>query len=219
VSAAHVVRYPERSDDSVQLPRLDLSFDPSPFPMLIRPTAPMTEDELLRFCRLNKGFEIECEPDGTLYVMTPAGAKTSRLNIYLNRELDLWAESDGRGLTFGSDVGVRFPDLSMRAPDAAWTTLLRYEALDRAAQERFLPYCPEFIAELRSPSDSTSRIEAKMEFWMSRGAQLGWLIDPQRNLAMIYRPGREPETMLNPEFLDGEGPISGFRLKMQRFWE
>jgi Uma2 family endonuclease len=219
MSAAHAVRYLESGDDSVQWSRVQLSFDSSPFPMLIRPKVPMTEDELLRFCCQNKGFEVECEPDGTLYVMTPAGAKTSRLNVYLNRELDLWAEQNGRGLTFGSDVGVRFSDSSMRAPDAAWTARSRYEALDEAAQERFLPFCPEFIAELRSPSDTASRAETKMEFWMSRGAQLGWLIDPQRKLAMIYRPGAEPETLLRPEFLDGEGPVIGFRLKMQRFWE
>ena len=198
---------------------IQLSFGAAGFPLLIRPEAPMTEDELLSFCRLNKGFEIACDPDGTLRIMTPAGAKTSRLNIYLNRELDLWAEADGRGVVFGSDLGVRFPDRSMRAPDAAWTSKARYDALDKAAQERFLPFCPEFVAELRSPTDRISQTEAKMEFWMSRGALLGWLIDPHRKLAMIYRPNQEPETLSQPEFLHGEGPIQGFSLKMQRFWE
>jgi len=45
------------------------------------------------------------------------------------------------------------------------------------------------------------------------------MIDPQRKLAMIYRPGQEPETFLHPEYLEGDGPIAGFRLKMQRLWE
>jgi len=36
---------------------------------------------------------------------------------------------------------------------------------------------------------------------------------------MIYRPNQEPETLSQPEFLHGEGPIQGFSLKMQRFWE
>jgi Uma2 family endonuclease len=107
----------------------------------------------------------------------------------------------------------------MRAPDGAWTSKLRFEALDEATQERFLPFCPEFVVELRSPSDRASRVEAKMEYWTTKGAQLGWLVDPQRKLVMIYRPGQEPETLMRPEFLEGEGPIAGFRLKMQRFWE
>lgn len=53
---------------------------------------------------------------------------------------------------------------------------------------------------------------------MANGAQLAWLIDPVRRLAIVYRPERAPETKLNPEWLDGEGPIKGFRLKMERFW-
>jgi Uma2 family endonuclease len=58
-----------------------------------------------------------------------------------------------------------------------------------------------------------------MEFWMERGAQLGWLIDPKRKLAMVYRPHQEPETLPQPEFLEGEGPIEGFRLAMNEFWK
>lgn len=54
--------------------------------------------------------------------------------------------------------------------------------------------------------------------WMSNGAQLAWLIDPVRKLAIVYRPGQKPETKRRPDFLDGEGPVEGFRLKMERFW-
>jgi len=202
-----------------QVPDWQLSVRATPFPLLIRPEVPLTDDELLEFCRSNKGFTIECASDGTLYVMTPAGAKTSRLNAFVARELDIWAEADGRGFSFGSDLGVRFPDRSMLAPDAAWTFRSRFEELDKSSQDSFLPFCPEFVIELRSPSDRTSRVEAKMETWIARGAKLGWLIDPQRKLAMVYRPEREPETVAQPEFLLGEDPVFGFRLNMQRFWE
>jgi hypothetical protein len=36
---------------------------------------------------------------------------------------------------------------------------------------------------------------------------------------MIYRPGKEPETLLQPEFVEGDGPIAGFRLEMTEFWK
>jgi len=52
-----------------------------------------------------------------------------------------------------------------------------------------------------------------------KGGATGWLIDPQRKLAMIYRPGRESEILIQPEILRGEGPVSGFELKMQRLCE
>lgn len=54
---------------------------------------------------------------------------------------------------------------------------------------------------------------------MANGAQLAWLIDPLRKLAIVYRPGQQPETLLQPETLHGEGPVAGFILKMQRLWE
>ncbi len=72
--------------------------------------------------------------------------------------------------------------------------------------------------ELRSPGVRASKILSKMGMWMSNGAQLAWLIDPVRKLAIVYRPGQKPETKRRPDFLDGEGPVEGFRLKMERFW-
>jgi Uma2 family endonuclease len=190
-------------------------------PVILRLAHPLTDDELLAFCAANEGLEIESDADGSITVMTPAGPDASRLNMILAAELTMWARQDGRGTVFGPDLGVRFADTTLRAPDAAWLSLELWNPARRTRKKAhgYLPVCPEFVVELRSPSDRASKIEAKMEFWMSRGAQLGWLIDPRRKLAMIYRPGHEPETLLKPEFLEGDGPIQGFRLEMRPFWE
>jgi Uma2 family endonuclease len=188
-------------------------------PAIVRSAVSLSEEELLEFCRANKGLKVECDASGAITIMTPAGPGVSHLNSYIVRELSAWAEQDGRGIDFGPDLGVRFPDQVMRGPDAAWVSRGRWNSLTPAAREKFLPFCPEFIIELRSPSDRISAVTAKMEFWMERGAELGWLIDPPRRQAMIYRPGQEPETLLQPEYLEGEGPVAGFRLKMQRLWE
>jgi Uma2 family endonuclease len=107
----------------------------------------------------------------------------------------------------------------VRAPDAAWVSSEKWDRLSREERAKFLPFCPEFVIELRSPSDSLSDLEQKMSDWLANGAELAWLIDPQRKLVVIYRPGRQPETLLQPDFLRGEEPILGFSLKMHRFWE
>lgn len=189
------------------------------FPLVLRPAKRLNDEELLRFCAANEFLRIERTAEGDLIVMTPAGSRTSNKEGYIFRELDLWVEREKKGIAFNSNIGVAFSDGNMRMPDAAWLSGPQWEVLTEKQRDGFLPVCPEFVVELRSCTDRASAVEAKMEFWMSRGAQLGWLIDPQRKLAMIYRSGREPETLLNPEFLAGEGPIAGFRLKMQRFWE
>lgn len=217
-AASHIlpVTEPESAEPDIS----ELTLRAVPLPATIRLARPLSDEELLAFCAANDGLEIESDADGSITMMTPAGFETSRLNQILLLRLGVWAEKKANGTVFGPDLGIRFADRTLRAPDVAWLSNERLKtARGRAKKQKgFLPICPEFIVELRSASDRVSKIEAKMEFWMARGAQLGWLIDLERKLAMIYRPQREPETLLQPEFLEGDGPIQGFRLAMQEFW-
>ena len=48
-----------------------------------------------------------------------------------------------------------------------------------------------------------------MADWIANGAELAWLIDPERRLAIVYRAGRAPETLQEPQLLRGEGPVQG----------
>ncbi|MFP5230714.1 MAG: Uma2 family endonuclease [Acidobacteriota bacterium] len=188
------------------------------FPLTLRLPKPLNNDQLLEFCAANDLFRIERNPAGEVILMTPAGGKNGKGELYIGRELDNWVELH-LGLAFGPNTGFSLPDGSVRAPDAAWLSSEKWNSLTSAEQEKFIPFCPELIVELRSPNDSLTELEQKMDDWIANGAQLAWLIDPLRKLAMIYRPGQEPETLLQPELLHGEGPIAGFTLKMQRPWD
>lgn len=188
-------------------------------PVILRPPRPLRDDELLEFCAANDSLRIERSPAGELIVMTPAGGKTGNQEGYIFRELDFWVEHKQHGIAFNSNTGFSLPDGSVRSPDAAWLSTEKWSSLTPEEQGKFIPFCPEFVVELRSPSDSLTELEEKMSDWMANGAQLAWLIDPFRKLAMIYRSAQEPETLLHPEFLNGEGPIASFTLKMQRLWE
>jgi Uma2 family endonuclease len=189
------------------------------FPLVLRTPKRLNDDQLLEFCAANELLRIERNPAGELIVMTPAGAKTGNAELYIGRELDLWVERERRGIAFNSNTGFSLPDGSVRSPDAAWLSSEKWRSLSLEQQSKFLPFSPEFVIELRSPSDALSDLEQKMSDWLANGTQLAWLIDLLRKLGVIYRPGQEPETLAQPEFLKGEGPIAGFTLKMQRLWE
>lgn len=214
---------PSFRENESQLPEISeaaqISLRSIPLPLVLHLPKRLTDHELLQFCAANEPLRIERTAEGDIVVMTPVGGKTGNKEGYLFRELDLWVEREGRGIAFNSNTGFILPDGAMRLPDLAWLSSGKWQALTGKQQEGFIPACPEFVVELRSPSDRASLVEERMEFWMEQGALLGWLIDPQRQLAMVYRPAREPEILLKPEFLDGEGVLTGFRLKMQRFWE
>ena len=46
-----------------------------------------------------------------------------------------------------------------------------------------------------------------MREWIDNGAQLGWLIDPDRRTIYIYRPGREAQQLSDVESIAGEAPV------------
>ena len=190
-----------------------------PLPLRFRPETPMSDEELMRFCAANEAVRVERDANGEILVMTPAGSKTSQMNSRITRLLDEWAEEDGRGVAFDSNGGFTLPDGSMRAADAAWVDRKKWDALSARDQERFAPLCPDFVIELRSPNDSLTELKTKMEHWITNGARLGWLIDPENKAVSIYRPGEQPEVLTHPTSVQGNGVMAGFELVMARVWD
>jgi len=197
---------------------MNLALSESGLPVRLRFERPMTDEELMRFCAVNDDLRVEREPNGEILVMTPANIKTSSMNSRINRLLDEWAEADGRGIVSGPDGGYTLPDGSMRAPDAAWVANRRWQALSKEDQGRFAPICPDFVIELRSPSDKLPQARVKMEQWIANGAEVAWLIDPIEKAVTIYRPGEQPEVLAQPTSVQGTGPIAGFELVLARIW-
>jgi Uma2 family endonuclease len=187
-------------------------------PFRFRPEPPWDEDELLAFNSANEHLQWEMESDGTIVMMTPAGYDGNRRENFVGRELDFWAESDGRGEAFGCNAGFKLLDSTIRSPDAGWISSKRLEGVSRAAREKHIPRCPEFVVEVLSASDSLSQTEEKMQMWMANGAELGWLIDPFAATVTVYRTGSQPERLDRPAEMRGEGCVAGFVLKMDRLW-
>jgi Uma2 family endonuclease len=148
--------------------------------------------------------------------MSPVGSEGSAKELNVAIELALWARKDARGKAFGSTAGFTMPDTSVRAADAAWVSFVRWNALTGEEQQGYAPICPEFVIEVRSKSDRLPPLQAKMEMWIANGAEVAWLIDPERKVVEIYRPGDSPEVLHEPSSVQGTGPVAGFELVMAR---
>ena len=142
----------------------------------------------MRFSTANDVLRVERDANGEILVRTPAGGRTGKKNTDVIIDLGIWNRQYDRGIVFESNTGFSLPDGSMLSPDAAWIERRRWDALSDRGQERFVPLCPDFVIELRSPSDSLSELKEKMEQWIANGAQLAWLIDPIEQEVFIYRP-------------------------------
>ena len=73
--------------------------------------------------------------------------------------------------------------------------------------------------ELRSPTDSFSALQEKMQEYIDNGARLGWLIDPIERRVYIYRPNQSAEMLGNSTSLSGDPVLPGFVLAVGELWE
>jgi len=195
-----------------------VEFEESITPMVIQGEHRVTDDEFYQFCADNPDLRAERTAEGDLIVMPPPGTEAGSRNMKLSIRLGTWAERDGRGRAFDSSTGFSLPNTAIRSPDASWTFHSKYNALTTEEKRKLAPLCPDFVVELMSPTDRLSKVKAKMQEWIDNGAQLGWLLDPDHRTAYIYRPGRDPEQLVNPERLIGEGPVTGFVLELAGIW-
>ena len=178
----------------------------------------LTDDGFLEFCAQNRVHRIERTADGKVIVMPGTGFKTGLRSAEISAQLTFWARRDGRGGAVDAATTFRLPSSAMRIADAAWISGSKIESFSPAERERFLTTSPDFVIELKSPSDRLPQSIAKMEEWINNGCLLGWLIDPETRNVMIFR--REcTDTLESPAQLTGEGPVAGFVLDLKYVWD
>ncbi len=181
--------------------------------------APMTDEEFAGFCAQYPDFNVEMTAGGEIVITPPKYSLTAMRNADIAVQLGTWAARDRRGAVTDSSGGFLLPNGARRSPDAAWTLKHRVHALDQATLNRFWHLCPDFVIELRSQTDRLPVLRARMQEWIDNGAQLGWLIDPERRTVEIYRQGRDPEVRSGIDRIAGEGSVEGFELEPGAIWD
>jgi Uma2 family endonuclease len=187
-------------------------------PFVVQPRRPMNDDEFFEFCVRHPQLRMERTAQGDILIMPPAGDESSFQSSEVGGELRNWARRDGRGVVFDSSAGFVLPDGSCLSPDAAWILRSRLKRFSKEEKRKFLPLCPDFVIEVLSPSDRLSQLKTKMRHWVDNGTRLAWLLDPDHRTAYVYRPGREPERLVNLERVTGDAPVAGFVLELAEIW-
>lgn len=191
----------------------------SSFVIQMPPSMQMTDEQFFDFCQVNRDLRIECNQFGEISIMPPTGTETGNRNFNVALQLGVWSEKDGTGICFDSSTGFTLSTGAKRSPDASWMKLERWNTLSPEQQQRFAPICPDFVIELRSPSDNIQPLKDKMgEYMQEPGVQLGWLIDRKHCQVYIYRPGQSEECLESPETVSADPVLPGFSLNMSKIW-
>jgi len=182
------------------------------------PAVTMTQDQFFDFCQQNPELRFERTAQGELIIMTPSGGEAGFQDAEVCWQLGAWARAVGRGKVTGSSGGYILPNGANRAPDASWISPEQLAAITAEQRKKFLPICPFFLIEVKSPSDSLSKLQEKMDEYIANGCKLAWLIDPEKQHVHIYRPGRPVQVLDQPTTVSGEPELPGFVLDLEPVW-
>lgn len=189
----------------------------APLKLRLPPALELSDEKLLELSSLNRDLRLERTAEGDLIVMPPTGGDSSQRNAQLTFQLTLWSNQDGKGVTFDSSGGFRLPNGAVRSPDAAWVSRERLESIPREVRAKYIPLCPEFVIELRSPTDKLETLQEKMRLYMESGAALGWLLEPDLKRVHVYTQ-EGVEVLDNLDTLSGEPLLPGFALNLDEVW-
>ena len=182
------------------------------------PAIALSDDHLLELSSLNRDLRLEINAEGELLIMPPAGGDTGDSEAEIGMQLRRWAKHDATGTTFSSSTGFRLPNGALRSPDSSWIPHERLAQLTPEQRKKFIPACPDFVLELRSPSDAMATLHAKLREYMANGARLGWLLDPETRRVFVYRPDAPMEQLDDPATVSGDPVLPGFVLDLREVW-
>ena len=149
--------------------------------------------------------------EGVLRMMSPAGNRHGRIAARLLVRITNHVEQRELGATYAAETGFlihRNPD-TVRAPDVAFVARGRLEAF--ANHVGYLPLAPDLVAEVVSPSDSSSDVEAKVQGWLDAGVRVVLAVDPQNSTVREYRSESQIRAY-SGDFVDLDDFLAGFQL-------
>ena len=137
-----------------------------------------------------------------------------RVRWRLESALRRFVEAHGLGEVFAEAgyVLARDPD-TVRGPDLSFLTRERLMGFD---DSRFFEGAPDLAVEILSPSNRPGEMRAKVAEYLSAGARLVWVVDPERRVVTTYRELLRPREVGEGGVLEGEDVLPGFAIELDQ---
>jgi Uma2 family endonuclease len=138
--------------------------------------------------------------------------ETKPASEYINRRIYQKSMPQGKHSTLQSEIitlinqqikikkiGYAFPELRCTFGDRSIVPdicVFEWERIPLGAAQEIvnkIVSLPDWIIEILSPEQSSIRVIDKITFCLKHGTKLGWLVDPQERLVMIFAGDRLPE--------------------------
>lgn len=179
----------------------------------------LTDEEFFAFCVANKELRVERDKKREISIRLLWDSEKDVLNTRLIDEIGIWNDRKNLGVVFDSSAGFTLPNKAVRAADVAWISKDRWETLPEVNRKKFARICPDFVAEIKSPSDSVRDLRNKMWEWMENGCRLGWLIDPEDRQVYVYTPSQTDPPALPLGKVSGVDVLPGLEIDLNEIFE
>lgn len=178
----------------------------------------LTDEQFENLCRNHGDMKFELNKKGDLIILPPTSPEAGWKNSELTTEVSIWSRKDKTGIVFDSSTMFTLPNGAKRSPDVSWMTKEKYNSLSDEEKRTFSKIVPDFVIELRSPTDNLKPIQNKMKEYIENGVKLSWLIDPNEKTVHIYRENGKIEILENPKTVSGEDVLRNFVLNVSQLW-
>lgn len=138
-------------------------------------------------------------------------------NVYFF--LRLYARKHAGWSVSVGDPGTKLghaPDI-LRGPDVAIVRAGR-RPQGRGA-EGWLEGAPDVAVEVIGDSQSASELAAKALEYLTAGAKMVWVLDPEPQRVMVYTPPNQIRVLRRDDTLDGGDVLPGFSCKVAELFE
>jgi Uma2 family endonuclease len=166
----------------------------------------LTADDLMRLQPRDKRAELV---RGRMIVREPAGFRHGDIAMEIGALLHAFVKTHDLGRVLAAETGfVLFssPD-TVRAADVAF---VRHDRIPNPVPRGFARFAPNLVVEVLSPSDRPGESLEKVADWLNGGAELVWVIDPERREARVHRADGTLSVITEASSLDGEDVLPGF---------
>lgn len=172
----------------------------------------LTADEFAEMNRLGRSELIR----GKVHKLPPPQMQHGWLASEIGWRLGEFVHQHQLGRTFAAETGfliAQNPD-TVRAPDASF---IRADRLPETMSGYF-PGGPDLAVEVVSPSDTWSELLDKVSDWLAAGTRMVWVVDGERQRALVFRSMNDVHTLTGSQALDGQDVLPGFSLPLSELF-
>jgi Uma2 family endonuclease len=167
----------------------------------------LTAEEFSRLPQPEDGSQQELV-QGVVITMLPPKAPHGVCCSKIHLRLGTFVETNKLGTVCCNDTGFiteRDPDTVRGADVAFWTT-------ERLAElpKGYIEVLPDLAVEVVSPSDHFTRVQKKVNHYLTKGVRLLWVVDPEDRSLTVYRPDKPLRILGERDTLSGEEVLPGF---------